>query len=639
MSKSAQHKYNYGAILPIAMVLSLMGLSVVYGYFKWLGDKKYQLRYRIAKTKALYNAETGMAEKAYPELFAIGFEAGTLNGKEVSKEMGYYEDPILSFARGGTRVAQVTGVHEIRNSNGKKIPVKATIQLPAKPKTLGIYMYLTDSEEAGGAPFVFDSPGNRREVSFKDDVLDGIIQTNGTLHMSDYGCPDFSDATVYLTTGSQMLDLGNCGSWNQLFGGMPDTMSKPPVNLPPSGYETMKKNYTFMFDATLKINNSALKDTLIMTDIEFFENGSFHVKQWWYLMPPHFVPGIPAASMALGDPLYLEGADIDGNGMISAFECSDTDDLRTCESYNDSLRAYHAKYALSSGEDAYFNSTISSSHGFAHYDFEILNALGAVDPAADILTDMTIDANRDVVIYVKGGPVRVKGVYKGSYSIVTDEYVVYRRHATKWLFGAQNMVPRDTVWGNIWLTGDIINADAFPSGNMAPYQPDESCEEDDGSKNILGLVSGANVIIANSRANGARNGMWDDDIIINAGIIALNESFVMHYWQNTLSGAQGQYSDPPYGDGRGVGRFGGSGGADNRGTIHFWGSLVQKFRGYMQRNQPGPYNIAAPGIGMDKDYHYDRNMDCTPPPFYPAVEYSGTEEIDVSITDYRKVRN
>ena len=42
---------------------------------------------------------------------------------------------------------------------------------------------------------------------------------------------------------------------------------------------------------------------------------------------------------------------------------------------------------------------------------------------------------------------------------------------------------------------------------------------------------------------------------------------------------------------------------------------------------------------MDKDYHYDRNMDCTPPPFYPAVEYSGTEEIDVSITDYRKVRN
>ena len=58
---------------------------------------------------------------------------------------------------------------------------------------------------------------------------------------------------------------------------------------------------------------------------------------------------------------------------------------------------------------------------------------------------------------------------------------------------------------------------------MQNQQPEASCDIIY-TNNIMGLVSGANVIIANTRANGARNSSYGSHISINAGIIALNES-------------------------------------------------------------------------------------------------------------------
>ena len=49
-----------------------------------------------------------------------------------------------------------------------------------------------------------------------------------------------------------------------------------------------------------------------------------------------------------------------------------------------------------------------------------------------------------------------------------------------------------------------------------------------GSENVLGLVSGANVYVANTQANGARNNTWNQDVHIHAHIIAFNESFGVH---------------------------------------------------------------------------------------------------------------
>ena len=78
---------------------------------------------------------------------------------------------------------------------------------------------------------------------------------------------------------------------------------------------------------------------------------------------------------------------------------------------------------------------------------------------------------------------------------------------------------------------------------------------------------------------------------------------------------------------------------DDRGEIYLWGSVVQKYRGYTVSNSPSPYRpgFDAHTIGMDKDYHYDQNLKCNPPPFYPSVEPQGAEEVTSVITGFRNL--
>ena len=66
------------------------------------------------------------------------------------------------FYVNGNRVDSVYVIHEVRAKNGRMYPCSALVSLPARPQTLGIYMYLTESEEAGGALFVFDGTNDRR---------------------------------------------------------------------------------------------------------------------------------------------------------------------------------------------------------------------------------------------------------------------------------------------------------------------------------------------------------------------------------------------------------------------------------------------------------------------------------------------
>ena len=92
-------------------------------------------------------------------------------------------------------------------------------------------------------------------------------------------------------------------------------------------------------------------------------------------------------------------------------------------------------------------------------------------------------ASGPTVIYIKNGPVRVHGIFNGRYTIVTDEHTEYRRHASSGLFGT-----KDTIWNDIWITGDLVNADAantspYP-GKMEDFQPDSTCSEL-GSENIV----------------------------------------------------------------------------------------------------------------------------------------------------------
>ena len=88
----------------------------------------------------------------------------------------------------------------------------------------------------------------------------------------------------------------------------------------------------------------------------------------------------------------------------------------------------------------------------------------------------------------------------------------------------------------------------------------------------------------------------------------------------------------PFADAKGD-DYGTTGNSDYRGYIYLWGGIVQKNRGYFRRNPTSPYNQAD--IGMDKSYHYDENLDCNPPPFYPAIEFNdGSGEISINMAGY-----
>ena len=84
----------------------------------------------------------------------------------------------------------------------------------------------------------------------------------------------------------------------------------------------------------------------------------------------------------------------------------------------------------------------------------------------------------------------IRDRYKGRYTVVTDEFTTYKRHASRGL-----LAEIDTLWNNIWITNDLINKDSQTLGyvgNLQNQQPEADCDVKY-TDNIMGLVSGANV--------------------------------------------------------------------------------------------------------------------------------------------------
>ncbi len=620
-------KQTNGFILPTAIVFALIGVVITLTFITKAFNEKWRVDVRIATAKASYNAETGFVERGYKDIVSRDFNDSLKVYDDIYHitGMGSYTDVTVHqrtnennrIVRSGSSV----GMSTVKNVLGQEVTIKEHFSLRFNPiSSLAKYMYLTDDEKAGGAPFVFNGD-ERREVKFGagDNLGGGNIQSNGRFVMSQYGCPTFT-STVWLTKDRDgnvnFPDMGSCNV-NQVFQGDPPLDTMKTVCLPPPGYERMKTFADYEFDATAKMKwspGSANRDTLIMTEITFYPDERVNVNQWWYLMPPHL--NVYAGNIA--NPLP---SDLDGYNPFNPPYSHDPNDLRTCDLYDNAMNNYHAKWVSSSGNETLMNPTIRGTHGFHHFDFE--------PTEYNIVPGYPIDIypSGPIVLYVKGGPVRVKGIYNGQFTVVTDEYLPYRRHA--WPSNAS--APLDTVWCNIWITDNIRKADSPMNGDISgdAYQPNEDCIG--GSDNIMGLVSGANVYVANTLENGAGNNI-NGNVIIHAHIIAFNESFAMHYWQNTLTG----YHDPPHGDGRGPDLFGGiTGNSDIRGSVKLWGGIVQKYRGYMERNLPGPYDV-YPGVGMDKEYFYDGNLKCIDPPLYPEdLDCSeNADEFDITIENY-----
>ena len=76
--------------------------GIIMVYYNWLTTQLNELDYRIAVTKAIYNAESGIAEKAHPYLLQSNYVHGTvLDGRsleveELNLNMGSYRNVTMT---------------------------------------------------------------------------------------------------------------------------------------------------------------------------------------------------------------------------------------------------------------------------------------------------------------------------------------------------------------------------------------------------------------------------------------------------------------------------------------------------------------------------------------------------------------
>ena len=149
--------------------------------------------------------------------------------------------------------------------------------------------------------------------------------------------------------------------------------------------------------------------------------------------------------------------------------------------------------------------------------------------------------------------------------------------------------------GDMWLIDNIM----YPNVDFRGIW-----QEDQDPGGMLGLVSEKNIIIRNNWANGKENMANGSSIIINAGMVALGESFTFQYQNDDWDLYQGPTPD-------------------ERGYIHLKGAVTQWRRGYVHRSN-------HTGTGYGKSYNYDFRFDERPPPFYlEAMDENGHGLFDI----------
>ncbi len=679
-----RYSASTGSATPTAILFVMVSMLITVGYLKYSLTTSAMERYRFAETQALYLAETGLNKEAVPVLpFISSPDSMLLSGQRAytvdGKKMGDYENIRVGVQTGpnGESIyfGEGTGVASYKGPDAKLIEVRRRARLMLQPMDFSKWMYLTNTEEPGGGPYTDGT------VNFgPNDALEGRIHTNGHITMSTFGCPSFAEGSKVVAVNG--FSLNGCNYDEDI---LDPTAPVDSIEFPPGrSVEITKSKANWVYTGDDLLFRGALKDTLIMTQIEFV-SGGFKVSQWTYLIPPVAVDGPPptefvwdtggsASGISSGranfnlpfsnvfgyansDTLIISDHDANGSSIsaiMTQYSVGDsilvtskdtitkfwggfiTSKVHVGNLYIIGVGTWSQSFvgggfvdgegvelsykapldqSLAFNNFAYYHNHSNNrfSHckadGFHNFDFE-----PGID-GPDVMPERMVYADQGV-IYVQNGQVRIKGVVDGNFTIVTDEYTEYRRHDDPTII--------DRVYDNIWLIDDIYYADSDPFTGEVAYP----------SANRLGLVSGANIIIANTAANGARNRANGQDIVINAALLALKESFVAHYWQNTVTdpalyGPNMSNFNLSKGDGRGPFRNPNqltpstTGQSDIRGVVHFWGSISQAKRGYMKRNNPGPYNV-FPGIGYDKDYHYDYNFS----DFYGPIHFPVTSGTD-----------
>lgn len=147
--------------------------------------------------------------------------------------------------------------------------------------------------------------------------------------------------------------------------------------------------------------------------------------------------------------------------------------------------------------------------------------------------------------------------------------------------------------GLIWVNGDVqvegtLNGEVTVVSTDDMYINDDiryNCSDSDGRPSddcddLLGLISFEDVVVKYNSAN-------SDDVVINASILTLGDSFTVENYN--------------YGS--------------ERGDLTIWGSLSQKVRGPV-----GTFSWwSGYRTGYEKDYHYDDRLAEVPPPYFPST--------------------
>ena len=203
----------------------------------------------------------------------------------------------------------------------------------------------------------------------------------------------------------------------------------------------------------------------------------------------------------------------------------------------------------------------------------------------------------DTIVYASGPPADGAVFVDGRLEVTGVVVDLGGSHTDLGVQGRQSI----GCSGDMWLLDNIRYYDS----NRFTGAIDSSTQF------MLGLQSEGNVLIKNTFENGRDNGgnlypndTWRKDIIINAGIVALGESFSFEDQNDVITAYGGRLPEWYYSEGTQP---------DERGQIHLWGQVSQFRRGYVHRSNHG-------GTGYLKDYHYDYRFYFDPPPYYPKVE-------------------
>ena len=126
-----------------------------------------------------------------------------------------------------------------------------------------------------------------------NDQLEGRVHTNGNMALA-VRMPEFSGSVTI--TDEAVENGGGIGSWGacdegvfeQNIGGetvnILDTIAA--INFPPeNSAQLVRANADYVFSADDMLFRTGKKDTMVMTEINFTENG-FWASQWWYNIPP-----------------------------------------------------------------------------------------------------------------------------------------------------------------------------------------------------------------------------------------------------------------------------------------------------------------------------------------------------------------